>query len=119
MVTFGGSQREHICERFKIKMDGDGGNDIFTRASTCYSSSSVASQIPRGLTHPFGVGPPAALNLSEVLALTHQFAKDDCALAKAAGTNLDLILGGQGFGEDEMRGWEGNGYVTPTMCLCL
>ena len=33
---------------------------------------------------------------SEVLALTHQFAKDDCALAKAAGTNLDLILGGQG-----------------------
>ena len=29
-----------------------------------------------------------------VLALTHQFAKDDCALAKAAGTNLDLILGG-------------------------
>lgn len=35
-------------------------------------------------------------NLSEVLALTHQFAKDDCALAKAAGTNLDLILGGQG-----------------------
>eukprot|EP00913_Durusdinium_trenchii_P034359 g32144.t2 len=31
---------------------------------------------------------------SVVLALTHQFAKDDCALAKAAGKDLDLILGG-------------------------
>eukprot|EP00435_Cladocopium_sp_Y103_P008141 s1861_g2.t1 len=29
-----------------------------------------------------------------VLALTHQFAKDDCALAKAAGEDVDLILGG-------------------------
>lgn len=29
-----------------------------------------------------------------VLALTHQFAPDDCALAKAAGKDIDLILGG-------------------------
>ena len=32
----------------------------------------------------------------EVLALTHQFAKDDCALAKAAREDVDLILGGGG-----------------------
>ena len=33
---------------------------------------------------------------TKVVALTHQFAKDDCALAKAAKEDVDLILGGQG-----------------------
>jgi len=31
---------------------------------------------------------------SVVLALTHQFSKDDCAMAKELGDSLDLILGG-------------------------